>query len=260
MINKITLENLVSKYETVDFIKNDPIQFPHRYCQKEDIEIAGFIASLFAYGKRELFIAKLNELFVVFEGAPFEFVTKNPQRIKKIKNIDYRFSKNLDIIEILLILNKLYTKDAGSLEKLFQKGFQKTNKVFDMLKYVTEYFYSNVSNQVTKGFYHLIPNPINNSPMKRMNMFLRWMVRNGEVDFGLWQFMNKSQLLIPLDTHVAKLSREFQLISRSSNDAKTVKLLTAKLKEFDATDPIKYDFALFGLGINRTIEIVVNFV
>ena len=241
------LEKLCKIYENKEFIKDDPVQFPHRYKDKKDIETAGFLASLFAYGKRELFIAVLNRMFEQMGAHPFDFVKNGGS----VRDIDYRFSKNVDIEQILVILNKLYTKDKSSLEELFAYGWEKSGTVSLMLQTVVDYFYANVTKEVTAGFYHLIPNPSNKSPMKRMNMFLRWMIRDGEVDFGLWKFMPKSELMIPLDVHVARISRELGLLKRSSNDWRTVEELSAKLREMDKDDPIKYDFALFGYGVNN---------
>jgi len=249
MNTKTELEKLCKSYENKDFIKDDPIQFPHRYKNKRDIEIAGFLASLFAYGKRELFINVLNKMFAQMGDSPLEFILSNG----KVEGIDYRFSKNIDIAQILEILHKLYTEDNSSLEELFAHGWRQFGEVALMLQVVADYFYSNVSKDVTAGFYHLIPNPAKKSPLKRMNMFLRWMVRDGEVDLGIWHFMPKSALLIPLDVHVARISRKLNILSRSANDLKSVQELSDKLKKFDENDPVKYDFALFGYGVNNQL-------
>ena len=237
---KNKLDSLVLKYETSDFIKSDPIQFPHKYQAKEDIEIAGFISSLFAFGRRELFIKKLEYLFSLTE-TPMQLIAD----FKKydLANFIYRFIKSEDLIELLRLLNKLYILDKSSLEELFNSK----NRFFD----VTNYFYSNSSCPNNTGFCFMFAKPQNNSALKRLNMFLRWMVRDGKVDFGIWKSIKKSELLIPLDTHVARLSREFGLLKRSSNDFRAVIELTEKLKEFDEKDPVKYDFALFGLGVEN---------
>ncbi len=237
---KKLLDELVKKYETKDFIKSDPIQFPHKYKNKTDIEISGFIASLFAFGRREQFIKKLDFIFNLAQS-PTELI----KDFKKY-NLDdflYRFIKNTDLIETLKILNKLYFIDKMSLEELFN------NK--NRLVYATKYFYKNCTCQNSQGFCFMFAKPENNSAMKRLNMFLRWMTRDGEVDFGIWKNIKKSELLIPLDTHVARISREFKLLNRKQNDIKAVIELTEKLKEFDPNDPTKYDFALFGLGITN---------
>jgi len=248
MITKNELEELTANYETIDFINDDPIQFAHRFKDPQDIEIAGFISSLFAYGNRKIFIKKLDELFTIMDNNPLEFVLNfNP---KTLAGFNYRFAKDFDIIEVLNILSKLYKYDGG-LKLLFEHGWRIDNTISTMLQSVTDYFYSNVANEVGQGFYHLIPNPKNGGAMKRMNMFLRWMVRKPPVDLGLWTFVPTSELLIPLDVHVARLSREMGLLKRSSNDFKAVLELNENLKKFDANDPAKFDFAIFGLGVNN---------
>lgn len=248
MITKTELEKLVEKYETKDFIKEDPIQFPHRFKNDKDIEIAAFLASLFAYGNRKVFIKKLDALFKIMNNQPLEFVLNfNPQ---KLKGFNYRFAKDFDIIEVFLILNKLYKKDDG-LKVLFEYGYGLDNSILTMFQTVVDYFYSNTKNTVGMGFYHLIPNPKNGGAMKRMNMFLRWMVRKGSVDLGIWDFISTSELLIPIDVHVSRLSREMGLLTRSCDNFKSVMELTENLKKLDPNDPIKFDFAIFGLGVDK---------
>ena len=276
LITKTELDKLVEKYETIDFIKDDPIQFCHRYFKKEEIELAGFIASLFAYGNRKIFIKKLDEIFSKSENDLLGFI-KNGD-FTSLKGVEYRFSKENDIIPIFEILSKLYNESKG-LEELFcynypspvlwtpspargegirlsfsemstcvvpPTGCKELSIVFQT---VVDYFYLNASNAVGQGFYHMIPNPKNGGAMKRMNMFLRWMVRKGPVDLGIWNFIRPSELLIPLDVHVARISREMNLLNRKSNDFKAVEELTLKLREFCPEDPIKYDFAMFGFGV-----------
>ena len=209
---KTYLDNLVKKYETKSFISSDPIQFPHRYKDKTDIEIAGFISSLFSFGKREMFIKQLDFLFSLCE-TPQELI----KDYKKF-NLDdfvYRFIKNKDLNELLKILNKLYFKDKLTLEELFLSDNRLNN--------ATQYFYNNSSCTSSSGFCFMFAKPENKSAMKRLNMFLRWMVRDGE----------------------------FNLLKRKQNDFRAAQELTDKLKEFDSIDPVKYDFALFGLGVNE---------
>lgn len=286
MITKNKLEELAQKYETADFIKSDPIQFAHRFkdsschcegvnvltsakdtschCEALDsgsdekcppkqshshpqnVEIAAFLASLFAYGNRKVFIKKLDELFQIMNNDPLEFVLNFDP--KTLKGFNYRFAKDVDIIEVFNILNKLYSKDGG-LKKLFEYGYELDNSILTMLQAVTDYFYSNVKNEVGMGFYHLIPCPKNGGAMKRMNMFLRWMVRKPPVDLGVWDFIERSELLIPLDVHVARVSREMGILKRNSNDFKAVLELSENLRKFDPNDPVKFDFAMFGVGI-----------
>lgn len=251
MITKLQLEELVEKYETVDFIKNDPIQFPHRFKKAEDVEIAAFLASLFAYGNRKVFVKKLEELFCIMDNEPYKFVLKFSS--EKLKGFNYRFAKDTDIIAVFEVLKRLY-EGNNRLKSLFEYGFQLDGTVITMLQTVVDYFYSNVEREVGQGFYHLIPNPQNKGAMKRMNMFLRWMVRKPPVDIGVWDFIQPDKLLIPLDVHVSRVSRQMGLLHRNSNDFKAVLELTENLKKLEQNDPVKFDFAMFGLGIDSSIN------
>ena len=246
MITKQELDNLVSKYETEDFIKDDPIQFIHKYPQKEDAELAGFIASLFAYGNRKMFIAKLNNLFERADNKISDYIKAGD--FSNLKGFEYRFSKDNDIIPIFETLNKIYFESKG-LEELFEYGYKQDNDIYKMLKTVVDYFYSRAPKTAGQGFYHMIPNPENGGAMKRMNMFLRWMVRKPPVDLGIWTFIKPKDLLIPLDVHVARVSRNMGLLTRKSNDFKAVIELTSKLRELCPEDPVKYDFAMFAFGV-----------
>ena len=246
MITKTELDELVEKYETANFIKDDPVQFPHIFKDKKDIEIAGFIASLFAYGNRKLFIAKLKDFFKIADNEPLNYITNGDFSAILSENFNYRFSKPFEITELLKILSTLYNTSHG-LGELFEYAY-KSNHLFDI---VVDYFYSRVDNRAGQGFYHLLPNPKKGGAMKRMNMFLRWMVRKSEVDLGIWDFIPKSELLMPLDVHVARLSRQMGLLTRKSNDMKAVVELTNNLKQYDSEDPVKYDFAIFGKGVNE---------
>ena len=246
MITKFELDKLAEKYETIDFIKDDPIQFAHNYKDKKDVELAGFIASLLAYGNRKQFIKKLDDLFInIAQNEPLNFVQNFEPEM--IGNFNYRFGKPNDFISIFKILKELYNTSNG-IKELFEYGHSK-NKMFET---VVDYFYAKADKTVGAGFYHMIPNPHNGGAMKRMCMFLRWMVRKGPVDLGIWDFINPSELYIPLDVHVGRVSREMGLLNRNSNDFKSVIELTNHLKEFCPQDPIKYDFAMFAYGISKS--------
>ena len=244
MITKNELDKLVEQYETKNFIKEDPIQFPHRFTYIKDIEIAGFLASLLAYGNRKLFIKKLDELFRIMQNEPLNFTQNFDPKL--LGDFNYRFGKPNDFVEIFNILKELYNTSEG-LRELFEHGY-KQRRLFEV---PVDYFYSRAnSNNAGQGFYHMIPNPKNCGAMKRMCMYLRWMVRKSDVDIGIWDFMNPSELYIPLDVHVARISRQMGLLTRKANDFKAVIELTDNLKKLCPEDPIKYDFALFGYGIN----------
>lgn len=249
MITKTEIDKLVEKYETTDFIKDDPIQFPHRYNKsKMDCEISGFIASLLAYGNRKVFIKKLNELFInIAQNEPYNFILNFEPKI--LGDFNYRFGTTEDFTEIFRVMRTLYEKDGG-LEELFKYAHE--NPVNEnMFIPVTDYFYSRFSQNAGQGAYFMIPNPKKGGAMKRMCMYLRWNVRKGPVDLGIWNFMKPSELLIPLDTHVARLSREMRLLTRKGNDFKSVLEITENLRKFDPEDPTKYDFAMFGYGVNN---------
>jgi len=246
MITKSELNTLVEKYETPDFILPDPISIPHIFTNKKDIEIAGFIASLVAYGSRKVFLKKLDELFKIAQNEPLNFILNFEPEI--LGDFNYRFGKPADFAEIFKIMRTLYEKDGG-LEALFKYGYTQGAPA-KMFSTVTDYFYSRNSRNAGQGFYFMIPDPQKGGAMKRMCMFLRWMVRKPPVDFGIWNFMPASELLIPLDVHVARVSREMGLLTRRQNDFKAVLELTENLRKFSPDDPVKYDFAMFGFGVS----------
>lgn len=245
MITKNFLDELAQQYETPDFIKDDPVRFGHKFSNKKDVELASFISSLVAYGRRDVFVKKLNQLFDIAQHEPLNFILNFEPKI--LGDFNYRFGKPNDFTQIFLILKELYKKNGG-LEELFAYSYNKNKS--NIFIPVTDYFYAKCKEQ-TQGFCFMIPNANNGSAMKRMCMFLRWMVRKSDVDFGIWNFMPKSELYIPLDTHVARISRKLGLLSRKQNDFKAVIELTENLKKYCPEDPVKYDFALFGYGINN---------
>lgn len=245
---KNLLDEYAEKYDTIEFIKNDPSKYIHLYKNPKDVEIAGFLASMFSYGKRELFMKKLDT-FLTKEIVLSEFIKDFDENDELLKSFDYRFSKGIDFIAILKILQKLDNENE-SLGTLYKYHYEKSKNLIGMLQGVTDYFYANVKDEVTQGFYHLLPNPAKNGAMKRMNMMLRWFVRKSPVDVGIWNFMDKSELVIPLDVHVGNISRQIGLLTRKNNDMKSAIEITENLKLLDSKDPIKYDFALFGIGVN----------
>lgn len=242
MITQTELDNLAEKYETEDFIKDDPVRFGHKFSKKEDIELASFMASLVAYGRRDVFVKKLDELFNIAQNEPYNFILNFDS--KMLDDFNYRFGKPKDFAQIFYILKDLYTKNGG-LEELFKYGYENHENMFIP---ISDYFYSRAKNYA-QGFSFMIPDANKGSAMKRMCMFLRWMIRKSVVDFGIWNFMPASDLYIPLDVHVARMSREMGLLTRKQNDFKAVIELTNNLKQLCPKDPVKYDFALFGYGI-----------
>ncbi|MDD3593852.1 MAG: TIGR02757 family protein [Candidatus Gastranaerophilales bacterium] len=246
---KELLDKLAAKYETPDFIKSDPVQFPHRYSKKQDIEISGIISSSFAYGKRTLFIEKLKFIHSVMGKSPHEFcVNFTVKDEKHFENFRYRFNNGNDIITLINSLSAIY-QNNNSLEDLLVK-FKTEDTPKNILNVLIQHLYPD---NCSKGFCYLLPNPSSNSACKRLNLFLKWMVRGGSVDLNNWTIIDKKNLIIPLDTHVARISRYLNLTSRKSNDWTTAREITDNLKKFDANDPVKYDFALFGYGVEHPI-------
>lgn len=255
MTLKKTLDDLVLKYETVDFIDKDPIRFPHMFSSSLDIELSGIISSAFAYGKRELFIKKLEVIFTkIMKNNPSEFIMNFDleKDFKYFENFKYRYTKGCDVCLLLNSLKKA-VEEYSTLENLFMKGFSADDKnVKQALIHFTEVLYEYNKNQPDiRGFKFLLPSPKANSACKRLNMFLRWMVRKSEVDFNLWKNIPQSKLIIPLDVHVARVSRGLGLILRNQNDWQAAEILTEVLKQFDENDPVKYDFALFDMGVDK---------
>lgn len=246
------LETLQKQFETVDFIKDDPIQFPHLF--KSDIkslELMGFISSIFAFGRRDAFIQKLNLLLNTMNHSPYEFILNFDRNKDKLNGFIYRFYKDNDIKGLFFILNEILSK-YETLGNFFYENRCKNTK--DLIQNVYNIFETSKYNPKTQGFSFMMANPSKGGANKRMNMFLRWMVRKGPVDFGVWDFIETKDLIIPLDVHVGNVSRELKLLDRKQNDYISAWKLTQKLKEFDENDPVRFDFALFGAGVNKVFS------
>lgn len=238
------LDEKYEQYNRKEFIESDPIQIPHSYTLKEDIEIAGFLAATLAWGNRKMIIRKANELLNLLETNPYDFlINAGPSDFDKISEFQYRTFMPVDGVFFLKSLQNIY-KNHNGIENIYtnsrsiEEGHANLFKVFFELPHETR-TQKHLAN-VQKG-----------SAAKRLNMYLRWMIRkdNRGVDFGIWKGINPADLLLPLDTHTAKVSRSLGLLNRKQNDWKAVVELTNNLKEFDPKDPVKYDFALFGLGV-----------
>lgn len=242
---KDLLEHKFNLYNSTNFIIEDPISIPHAYNQKEDIEIISFLISIISWGNRKSIIKSGNKLREILGSSPIDFIMRFKEKdLKKIDFVHRTFNK-FDLIYFLKSLKNIYENHDG-LENVFSKNLN------------DEFMYNNISN-FRKIFFSLnhekrtekhISNPKKNSACKRINMFLRWMVRNdGVVDFGIWKKIKPSMLSCPLDVHTANIGRKLNLISRKQNDLKTVLELDQKLRSFDKNDPVKYDYALFGMGV-----------
>ena len=241
------LDKAVGLYNHVDFIENDPIQIPHRFTQKEDIEIAGFLSASIAWGQRKSIIKNANLLMDLMDNSPYQFLMEEKEFVR-FNRFVHRTFNGIDCRFFLNSLKNIY-QNYGGLEQVFTDGFQKNETIFGALHHFRNLFL-NMPHEA-RSRKHL-SDVTTNSAAKRLNMFLRWMVRKDEqeVDFGLWKNMPMSALMLPLDVHTGDVGRALGLISRKQNDWKTVEEITAILRTFDENDPIKYDFALFGMGVN----------
>lgn len=247
------LNLLNEKYEQFNqpnFIANDPVSIPHQFTLKQDIEIMGFIAATLAWGQRKTIINKCNELVQLMDGAPYDFI-KNHQDtdLKRFLSFKHRTFNNTDTLYFIEFFKDFYAKHE-SLEEAFTKGLTTESvNTKTALENFQQVFFS-LEDYPVRTRKH-IATPARNSSCKRINMFLRWMVRKDEkgVDFGIWQNISPAQLVCPCDVHVERVGRKLGLISRPKTDWQMAVELTDNLKQLDPTDPVKYDFALFGLGV-----------
>lgn len=254
---KNRLDKLYQKYSKEAFYKQDPIIFPKRFKSDEDIEVVAIIASSLAYGRVNLFMPVIEKIIQKMGKSPSEFL-KNfelKKDAKRFSDIYYRLSKSNDILAQLYALSETL-KHKERLKNLFMSNFNPNGKIKDAIISFINYFqYIDLSrifkkDAKTKGYLHLFPSPEKDSTCKRINLFLRWMVRDKDIDFGIWNEVGSYNLIIPLDTHVAKVSRCLGLLTRNSTDWKAAEELTFNLKKFAPEDPLKYDFALCHVGIN----------
>lgn len=236
-------------YNRHEFIEKDPICIPHLFSKEEDIEIMGFLVSLITWGKRENIIKAGKKMVELMENSPHDFILHfQLSDTKFFHSFVHRTFNHEDLISILKILQKLY-QSGSSLRKLFEEVINENDEhVGKGIMNLRNYF---INNGLLKRTYRFFPDIKKGSAAKRINMYLRWMVRKDErgVDFGIWKKIKPSQLLIPLDVHTGNVAREWGLLNRKSNDLQAVLELTSKLKLLDPNDPVKFDFALFGAGI-----------
>lgn len=240
------LDEKVLQYNTTKFIESDPIQIPHLFSRKEDIEIAAFLTATIAWGNRKSIIKNANRLMALMDHAPFEFVMANQtQDLNIFEGFVHRTFNATDAIQFIKSLNHIYTKHNG-METLFSR-YANEGVQYAIHKFKMHFFEIEHSKRTQKH----ISDPLKNSAAKRINMFLRWMVRpnNTGVDFGLWNSIKTCQLSCPLDVHSGNVARKLGLLNRMQNDAKALEELDQNLRKMDHNDPVKYDFALFGLGV-----------
>jgi uncharacterized protein (TIGR02757 family) len=244
---KAFLDKKAVLYNNHEFIETDPIQVAHRFTQKEDIEIAGFLTSSIAWGQRISIIKNSKSLMALMDNTPYDFILNAGKKdFVSFRNFVHRTFQGIDCMFFLQSLQNIYI-NFGGLEKVFTDGFKNERTIFSSLEYFRKIFFS--LPHETRSRKH-IADVTANASAKRLNMFLRWMVRKDDhgVDFGIWQGIPQSALMLPLDLHTGNTSRHLGLLQRKQNDWKAVEEITAVLRKFDPVDPIKYDFALFGIG------------
>lgn len=244
------LNSKVDLYNQPSFIAADPVSIPHSFTKLQDIEIAGFFAAIFAWGNRTTIIYKTKELLQLMDNAPHDFVLNaSATELNRLEGFKHRTFNTTDLLYCVEFFKHHYSNNT-SLETAFTKWMHKNDTdIENALTGFHHYFFSLpfIPERTRKH----IATPQKNSSCKRLNMFLRWMVRkdNCGVDFGIWKSIKPSQLICPLDVHVARVARNTGLLQRTQNDWQAAKELTANLRTLDVQDPVKYDFALFGLGV-----------
>ena len=244
------LEEKATRYNHVSFITNDPISIPHRFSKLQDIEITAFWTAMLAWGQRKTIINKATELFEFMDNAPHDFVLHHEDKdLKKLEVFKHRTFNYTDTLYFIHFFKHFY-QTQNSLESAFTfDGCTNEASVEKMLiTFHNHFFNDELAPRRTRKH---VPTPLSKSTCKRLNMFLRWMVRDNAtgVDFGCWKTIHPKQLICPLDVHVDRVARKLGLLERKQTDWAAALELTENLKKFDADDPVKYDFALFGTGV-----------
>lgn len=241
------LDAKAEQYEHPKFLESDPLQIPHRFSKKEDIEISAFLAATIAWGNRKSIITNATRMMELLDNAPFDFVCNHhPTDLDKLSPFVHRTFNGTDFQVFVKGLQHVYTNHGG-LEAVFAKH-QETDQLQTAITRLKQLFFEIPHPQRTQKH---ISNPQKGSAAKRINMYLRWMVRPNfkGVDFGLWSSIAPSKLSCPLDVHSGKVARALGLVARKQDDAKALKELDVALRKLDPKDPVKYDFALFGLSV-----------
>lgn len=241
------LDEKVTQYNNKAFIESDPISIPHRFQKKEDIEIAGFLTATISWGNRKSILRSASRMISLLDNEPYNFVINyNPEKSERFERFVHRTFNHTDLSYFILALQHLY-KNKGGLESIFIRHAGKDSVLQSIAKFKQEFFSLPHPERTEKH----ISDPAKGSVAKRINMFLRWMVRNDNrgVDFGLWKNIPPAILSCPLDIHTGNVARKLGLITRKQNDLKALVELDTNLRLMDKDDPVKYDYALFGLGV-----------
>lgn len=241
------LDEKVALYNNPKFIESDPIQIPHTFSKKEDIEIAAFLTATISWGNRTMIIKNAFKMMELLDNAPYDFIINHQEKdLKAFENFVHRTFNHIDFQQFIKSLKHIYEKYQGLENVLTIKD--KTTNYQTAIHNFKQLFFEIEHQQRTQKH---VSDPLKNSAAKRINMFLRWMVRNDNtgVDFGIWKTHNPAHLSCPLDVHSGNVARKLKLLKRTQNDWKALSELDSSLRKLDKTDPVKYDFALFGLGV-----------
>ena len=245
------LDEKAEFYNNSDFIAEDPLQIPHRFSKKQDIEIAGFLTATISWGNRRSILNSATKMMLLMDDSPHDFILNHSQ--SELRSISqktiHRTFKGEHLAEFILNLKRIYLKNE-SMETLFSISENEINYKYGIERFRAEF----LGESIHRSRKH-VSSPNKNSSAKRLMMFLRWMVRNDSrnVDLGIWNSLPKEYLSIPLDVHTGNISRKLGIVSRKQNDWKTVEELDVVLRKMDEKDPAKYDFALFGLGVSKDL-------
>lgn len=247
------LDEKYLQYSNSRFMQDDPVQIPHLFDRQEDIEIAGFITATISWGKRANIIQSARSLFQRMDCAPAEFISQADEReFAAFHDFVYRTFQPVDVVYFLRALQHVYRR-YGGIGAIFQDTYRQTGDLkFSLARFNRLFFEVAPPGRTRKH----VADVTQNSAAKRLNMYLRWMVRQDPrgVDFGLWRQIPQSALYLPLDVHSGRVARSLGLLTRKQNDWKAVEEVTERLRKLDAKDPVKYDFALFGLGVYEQFQ------
>ena len=252
---KTILDKQYEQWNHLNFIENDPIAIPHQFSKKEDIEISAFFTALIAWGNRKSIIKSANTLMQLMDYQPFEFIIQHQELdLIKLERFVHRTFNSTDLISLIGFIQLLYTQ-MGGLENGFSMHLSRDDSSVEKALIGFKELYVNSEYHIQRTEKH-IASPISGSACKRLNMFLRWMVRtdNKGIDFGIWKSIQPSQLVCPLDVHVIRQAQKLQLINTDKSNWNNAIELTNILKKYCKEDPVKYDYALFGLGIIEAQE------
>ncbi|MFQ5949252.1 MAG: TIGR02757 family protein [Nitrospiria bacterium] len=255
----LLLDAFYRKASPIDRIKEDPIEIPHRYTYSKDIEAVGFLSAALAYGRVEQFKKAIDKILVLTDGRPYRYLRSFDlsRERPRFQGIYYRLNSTEDLLGLVYLISRVVDR-YGTLGRLFTSLYREEEEDIGptLSRFVSAIYRFDVrpvygKNRITAGLRQLLPTPGAGSACKRLNLFLRWMIRPSDgIDFGLWNTISPAKLIIPLDTHIVRIARYLGLTARRSPDWKMAKEITESLKRFDPIDPLKYDFPLCHLGIS----------